>query len=313
MVTVESTPSTPTKAVSYTLLPGTPTVSLPSFVSRTSSSTKVTIFFICLVVATTIFNFLSPPDVGVSSFGMVSTSKSTSGGGEYVPADVERFVVENADALGYNNLDWNYAEGCAIWKSPAATTFENYNKLMQLRKELEDYSKAIEDFQPDIPDLNLIEELKRTKRKNWAKTCRALRPHPDGIQALFPSKQLSLLPSNNGYIEPLLPPMRHSAFCDDLSIKTIVKLDYMVHDFEAMCMSLQPTSKLVLFDLGASLKYHGSSQVPIVKILRLYEKHGFKFDHIYAFEITPFDPTEVYEQLLPEEYFASYHWINAGM
>jgi hypothetical protein len=46
--------------------------------------------------------------------------------------------------------------------------------------------------------------------------------------------------------------------------------------------------------------------------MNLYEKFGFNFDHIYAFESKFTNPQEVYESILPQKYFKSYHWINAG-
>ena len=62
---------------------------------------------------------------------------------------------------------------------------------------------------------------------------------------------------------------------------------------------------------GASLSFHGASQ-PIFTLLDLYGKFGFKFDHIYGFEISFTDPKQVYGTLLPEKYFPTYHWINVG-
>ena len=43
-----------------------------------------------------------------------------------------------------------------------------------------------------------------------------------------------------------------------------------------------------------------------------YEKIGFHFDHIYAFEVKCTKPEDVYGLLLNEKYFPVYHWINAG-
>ena len=78
-----------------------------------------------------------------------------------------------------------------------------------------------------------------------------------------------------------------------------------------MCRTLKPHSKRVLIDLGASLKFHKGGN-PLIDILTQFKKFGFHFDHIYAFEITQLSPQEVYKDLLPEEYMASYHWINTG-
>jgi hypothetical protein len=60
------------------------------------------------------------------------------------------------------------------------------------------------------------------------------------------------------------------------------------------------------------LDFHGTTQ-PIVTLMNLYEKFGFYFDHIYAFEVTSKDPKDVYGKKLPEKFFHSYHWINVGV
>lgn len=106
--------------------------------------------------------------------------------------------------------------------------------------------------------------------------------------------------------------MRSHKFCHKEGHRHIMSLDYLVHDFEFMCRQLKPTSKLILLDMGAALDFHGNNQ-PIVTLLRQYEKFGFVFDHIYGFEISKKDPKEVFETSLPEEYMASYHWINVGV
>ena len=91
-------------------------------------------------------------------------------------------------------------------------------------------------------------------------------------------------------------------------------MNYIVHDFEAMCHQLKPHTRRVLIDMGASLEFHNNRRkVPIVQLLELYEKFGFYFDHIYGFEITPTDANKVYGEMLPEKYFPSYHWINTGV
>ena len=139
--------------------------------------------------------------------------------------------------------------------------------------------------------------------------CDSLRLHPDGINGIFPSKQLSL--TSSGYVEPILPPMRSHKICENHG-QHLMSLAYLVHDFEFMCRKLKPTSRLVLVDMGAALDFHGTNQ-PIVTLLRQYAKFGFVFDHIYGFEINAKDPKVVYETSLPEEYIPSYHWINVGV
>jgi hypothetical protein len=63
--------------------------------------------------------------------------------------------------------------------------------------------------------------------------------------------------------------------------------------------------------MGASLEFHGQSESPAIYINHIYSKFGFKFDHIYAYEITPTEPVKVFERV-PNELLKSYHWINVG-
>eukprot|EP00536_Pseudo-nitzschia_multiseries_P016787 jgi/Psemu1/299337/fgenesh1_pm.1237_\ len=92
-----------------------------------------------------------------------------------------------------------------------------------------------------------------------------------------------------------------------------MSLDYLVHDFEAMCETLQPTSRRVFIDMGASLAFHKGGRIPVVTLLQLYERFGFRFDHIYGFETRFQEPNDVFGKLLPEKYLAHYHWINIGV
>ena len=161
-------------------------------------------------------------------------------------------------------------------------------------------NEAMKNFQP-IPDL--FDEIV----KGNYDVCSSARVHPDGLPGLFPSNQLSL--TKSGYVEPITPPMRsYSGMCGGGG--GVMNLDYLVHDFEAMCHNLKPTSKRVFIDLGASLD-HGTGN-PVGWLLGEYEKFGFRFDHIYGFEIQFTRPEDVYGHLLDEKYFASYHWINVG-
>jgi hypothetical protein len=234
----------------------------------------------------------------------------------YTPANVEKYIMDNMEELGF---DKDTAKGCDIWKSPDASTNENYNQLQAYGKEIQNYYKAInKKYSPTTPMPDLMETIRKQHGQggnNWDETCKSLRPHPDGIQALFPSNQLSSI-DGLGYMEPLLTPMRHHQFCVEGEEEDgLFNMEYMVHDFEALCLKMKPTSRRVLIDMGASLVFHteDDSVVPIMFLLELYEKFGFNFDHIYAFEVEEQDAEEVYKELLPKKYFSSYHWINAGV
>jgi hypothetical protein len=192
-------------------------------------------------------------------------------------------------------------------------------------------------------------ELKGLTASEKRYICQSVQLHPDGLLHGFFSGQANtgggrssdtdsdgplLLSFSNqsafGYIEPLLTPMRNPHFCTDFDHhnnkgqeqqdkekhKLMFSLNYMVHDFEHLCFhQLQPHSRTVFIDMGASLKFHGDSDSraqPMVDLIRLYQKFGITFDHIYGFEIKKISAKEAY-QLIPQEYMASYHWINVGV
>ena len=91
-----------------------------------------------------------------------------------------------------------------------------------------------------------------------------------------------------------------------------MRMDYMVHDFAAMCRTLKPDARTVFLDMGASLDFHSGQESPAMYVTKLYSKFGFHFDHIYAFEVTPKDARQVYQKV-PPEFMHSYHWMNIGV
>ena len=222
----------------------------------------------------------------------------------YSPARVESHVLSHAEQLGFETTQGQYSEGCAIWRNADSLLGRQETQLLQqFLAELEQYSIAIQRF-------NLSgERLVAKDLQQIDVTCSALRLHPDGLLGVFKSG-LSL--TSAGFVEPLLPPMRHPKFCGG-DRKYLMNMDYLVHDFQTMCRNLSPTSRIVLFDLGASLSFHrASGDQPIVTLINLYEKFGFTFDHIYAFEKKFSDPEDVYKAL-PDDLISSYHWINNGV
>jgi hypothetical protein len=88
-----------------------------------------------------------------------------------------------------------------------------------------------------------------------------------------------------------------------------MNLDYLVHDFAHICRKLTKSSKIVLFDLGASLSFHGGLRSPVLSLILLYQKFGLPFDHIYAYEAKQIDPEQVYNDI-PVDMLQAYHWYN---
>jgi len=222
---------------------------------------------------------------------------------EYKPSELETYFIEHLTELGYDDQE-GFPKTCNIWKDPEVTTPETLASLLAYGEDLDKFAATIKAFEK-LPDL-----LETIRKDGNHDVCKKARPHPDGIKALFPSNQLSL--TGSGYIDTLLPPMRSHHLCIGPG-RPLMSLDYLVHDFEAMCNNLKPHSKTVLIDMGASLQFHGDRSQPMIQLMDQYEKFGINFDHIYAFEMTPTDPKKVYENLLPERFMASYHWINVGV
>ena len=221
----------------------------------------------------------------------------------YVPAKLEKNILNNAVELGYASKE--YSRGCTIWKEDDGKFFPQTQNYLS---NLERYKEAVQSLDP-VPDL-----LKSIQSSGSYDVCTKARPHPTlGLDAFFERNQLSHTASS--YVEPITTPMRDPKICIFKLFKHVMSLDYLVHDVEAMCRKLKPTSRRVLIDLGASLdilRKNSKEETLLFTLLKLYEKFGFNFDHIYAFEMTPEDPTKLYSELLPEKYFLNYHWINVG-
>lgn len=72
----------------------------------------------------------------------------------------------------------------------------------------------------------------------------------------------------------------------------------------------------VKFSINLLLSQHqdlARENGPVIKLLDLYSKFGFEFDHIYGFDIKFTDPVTVYGEQVPEKYMASFHWINVAV
>jgi hypothetical protein len=260
---------------------------------------------------------------------------------DYAPSKIEKYIIDNRKELGYDPKNkTSNPSGCIIWNNDTSTSTSTAtstttipplikgndgNDGNDVRNMFNDYSinldrhtKAIQDFQP-IPSLlkSIIDNNNNgSSSSSIEEICSAARPHPDGLNALFSNSNQLSYTKRSGYVEPLYPPMRHHKICENEGKskgKYLMSLDYLVHDFESMCLQLKSHSKIVLIDMGASLSFHKNVNPPIVTLLELYEKFGFHFDHIYGFELTFTEPKKVYEELLPEKYMHNYHWINVGV
>ena len=217
---------------------------------------------------------------------------------KYKPATSEQFVFDRMVEFGFDK-DNNPLTCPAIKREEIKPSLDKY------REELNTYYEFIEDFDP-IDDLRLHLDHNHT-------ICDKVDLVPGGLPEIFKSQQLSFTPS--GYVEPILPPFRSMNICFESNInKSLMNLKYLVHDFGHMCRKLKKTSRNILIDIGASLQFHEKEGLlaPPIYLTAIYQKMGFKFDHIYAFEVAPEEPGKVFE-LVPKSLQSAYHWINIGV
>ena len=246
--------------------------------------------------------------------------------GPYRPAYIETYIIEHADAYGWGDTELLQST-CRIWTDETAT--EVFPQLQAYLKELDTYQDYLKQHAP-VADVRMLFQ-QRSSSTAQEEVCAQVDLHPQGLLGIFPSGQLSWTPA--GYVEPLLPPLRHPRLCADgwtipggptvgehgvvladtvHNLNWMLNLGYLIQDFGFMCRKQTITSRNIFIDMGASLNYHQSEDInnnPPFYLMEMFRKFGFPFDHIYAFEVTPIEPEDVYDQL-PQEYIHAYHWIN---
>ena len=173
-------------------------------------------------------------------------------------------------------------------------------------QELEEYARLDAAFSSNVTDLR-----RQIAHDGNHQVCATLRLHADGLPGLFASDVLSHA-TTFGLIEPLVPPLRHPGICSDHD-RYLMNTNYILHDYEALCRKLKPTSKIVFIDMGAALDFHGKRKSPAVTEVERFTRFGFPFDHIYAFEKKPKNTAAVFLEQLPADWLSTYHWINEGV
>ena len=222
----------------------------------------------------------------------------------YDASPMEQYFIDNSEMLGLNEDSGNGTATCPLVFNDTSPV---YDELKRYFEELETYNQLVKEFVPITYDLRDNIQLGET---NMEQVCSATKIHPEGLSGVFSSSRMSN--SNHaGRMEPILPVMRYHKICDDIKT-SLMSMKYLVHDFYSMCMNLKKTSRTVFIDMGASLQFHGKKDSPAVYINSIFRKFGFKFDHIYAYEITKTEPAEVFERV-PNELMNSFHWINVGV
>lgn len=218
----------------------------------------------------------------------------------YTPSSLEKYMYQHSVEYGFDKGEEEgetIPDGCKYIMDEFAPTF---SEAREYSENLLTFSEKQKEFTPIGDDLRKL--LFRSGKTDEEKRniCKSL----DLITDTFKDGQLSA--TSFARLEPMLPPMRHPLVCDN--IKHLFDLDYMIHDFSALCFNLKPHSRIVFVDMGASLQREN----PVPGLIALYEKFGFKFDHIYAYEILKTD-TEVAFGSVPDEWMSKYHWINMGV
>jgi len=94
---------------------------------------------------------------------------------------------------------------CHLWTEPTSTPY--YSEMQDMLHQLEEYYRRIEAF-----NLNAMDVRLHFNDAN-GDICDKLELDKHGLTALFPNEKLSY--TRSGWVEPLLPPMRHPKWCID--------------------------------------------------------------------------------------------------
>lgn len=248
---------------------------------------------------------------------------------QYTPSLLEQYFIDNAKSLGLH-------KNKAIATCPLVTSKDSpiSKEMTTYMNDLGIYNRLMKNFTPVTYDLRT--KLERDN-SNIEQVCEATKIHPDGLNGVF--KQGISSSTDAGGMEPLLPIMRSFKICNKRPVslasvfiscyivqlpsthtsfsfqyKFMLNMEYLVHDFHAMCLMLQKHSRTVFIDMGASLDFHEDVDIvesPAIYINAVYSLFGFQFDHIYAYEMKVTEPVQVFERV-PNELMNSFHWINVG-
>mmetsp|Transcript_11115 Transcript_11115/g.17048 ORF Transcript_11115/g.17048 Transcript_11115/m.17048 type:complete len:415 (+) Transcript_11115:2-1246(+) len=283
----------------------------------------------------------------LASFIVVSAVNVQS---QYIPAKAEQHVID----IKNNNSN----SGCLIWnqESPVRNDLELWrNELHQYTNQMN--KKTQTDFVPDLrrlfnddysnreevcrkyADANSVVGLVDTMAENTLQKLesfsdpktvelkqslrgRNLSEAPNASSNLMEdffngSQQLSYLPTQ-GYMEPLVPPLRHPDMCqpgrtDFSDGQYMALMDYLIEDYGHICRNvLTKNMRTVFLDIGARYKFDGHKtdvQAAAIKTIEKYRHNGIHFDHIYAYEVQEVKTEAVYDAV-PDHMQGPLHWVN---
>lgn len=109
------------------------------------------------------------------------------------------------------------------------------------------------------------------------------------------------------FIEPLAGLTRSPLYCL-LGEEYLVSKDYLVVSWN-VSKKVRPPARAFFFDLGASLYNSGIGGASQSWFEDMYAARGVQWDGIFAWEVTPQDPTLVWCQI-PAHLKPVYHWFN---
>jgi hypothetical protein len=222
----------------------------------------------------------------------------------YKPSPVEEYIVKHTTELGWSNVPPELVVTCNVWKDREATPF--HAELMAYTKEVDAYYQTFNAFK--LPEG--VSDIRRHVEASGIDGCNLVDLN---LPSIFGTSG-QLTQTRSGWVEPLLPPMRHPHLClatEDIE-RELTSMKYLVHDWAHMCRQLNPRARTIFIDMGASLQFHGTRPSPALEVLEQYRKMGFVFDHIYGYEKLEENAVTVFEAL-PTQYSAAYHWINVGV
>ena len=244
---------------------------------------------------------------------------------EYVSAMFESYVYKNSEDLGLKHTDFN-PSGCYLWGYDDATQAKSGAPLptdaeklklkrvpSDIRQQYLDHNEQMKKYQeyvtskfqlqlpppvvgqpiPKYPDIRHA-----LRYHNHSLVCDALQVPWDGstLNSHAAPPLLSYIQhsgvgkSDKQFVEPLLPQLRHADICENKYLH-LLDMNYMVHDFRFICNTMTPHTRTIFVDMGGSLLFHGGDN-PAIHLVDSYKKFGIQFDHVFAYEMTPFTPDQ---------------------
>jgi hypothetical protein len=151
--------------------------------------------------------------------GNIGITDGNPKGVEYVPAEIESYEIENADALGYGKLSnadpsqpeknkENMSSGCLLYRQRHHPMRQ---KAQLYIRDLKTFNQAMNRFHGS-DDVRTLFKSDLSNRDTICKTLHVnsnLTQHGGNYQY---SNKLSFS-SSFGFIEPLAPPLRHPKYC----------------------------------------------------------------------------------------------------